>query len=163
MLHAVQTGEVGVREQSMRAITMIQPPETTQAFAIGLKDACAEIRMLASAGWMNATAIPEEAVPALIDALRDPEVQVQANAANALARLDAIPAAAIPLLIECTDDANDGLRMNAAMALKLAPADTVAEVMQHSGRRPELACPLDCRELRTLRGFEQRQRGGNPD
>ena len=131
LLHAVQTGEVGVREQSMRAIAMIQPAETTQAFAIGLKDASAVIRMLASAGWMNATAIPEEVVPALIDALRDPEVQVRANAANALARLDAIPAAAIPLLIECTDDANDGLRMNAAMALKLAPADTVAEVMHN--------------------------------
>jgi HEAT repeat protein len=129
LLHAAQTGEVGVREQAMRAIAMIQPPETMQAFAVGLKDASANIRTVASAGWMNAVAIPDEAIPALVEALRDSEVQVQANAANALSRLDAIPAAAIPLLLECTTDANDGLRMNAAMALKLAPAEAVAEVM----------------------------------
>ena len=55
-------------------------------------------RMVASAGWMNATAIAEEAIPALVEALGDPEVQVRANCAHALARLDAIPAAAIPLL-----------------------------------------------------------------
>ena len=131
LLRAAQTGEVSVREQAMRAIAMIQPPETAQAFAAGLKDACGDIRRVASAGWMNAAAIPEEAIPALVEALRDPEVQVRANAAHALARLDALPAAAIPLLIECTADANDGLRMNAAMALKLAPAGAVVEVMQH--------------------------------
>ena len=61
--------------------------------------------MIASAGWMNAAAIPDEAIPDLVEALRDPEVRVRANAANALARLDAIPAEAIPLLIECTADA----------------------------------------------------------
>ena len=121
LLHAAQTGDVSVREQAMRAIAMIQPPETTEALAAGLKDACGDVRKVASAGWMNATAISEEAIPALIEALSDPEVQVRANSAHALARLDAIPAAAIPLLIECTADANDGLRMNAAMALKLRP------------------------------------------
>jgi len=130
LLRAAQTGEASVREQAMRAIAMIQPPETTQAFVAGLKDACGDIRMVASAGWMNAAAIPEEAIPALVDALRDPEVQVRANAANALGRLDSLPAEAIPLLIECTADAYDGLRMNAAMALKLAPAGAVFEVMQ---------------------------------
>jgi HEAT repeat protein len=80
---------------------------------------------------MNATAISEEAIPALIEGLRDPEVQVRANCAHALARLDGIPAAAIPLLIECTADANDGLRMSAARALKMAPAEAVIDVMQH--------------------------------
>ena len=131
LLRAAQTGEVSVREQAMRAIAMIQPPEATEAFAAGLKDSCGDIRRVASAGWMNATVISEEAVPALIEALRDPEVQVRANCAHALARLDEIPAAAIPLLIECTADANAGLRMNAARALKLAPAEAVIEVMQH--------------------------------
>ena len=53
-----------------------------------------DIRIMASAGWMKAAAIPEEAIPALVEALRDPELQVRANAANALARLDALPAAA---------------------------------------------------------------------
>jgi HEAT repeat protein len=80
---------------------------------------------------MNAAAISEEAIPALVEALRDPESQVRANAAHALARLDSLPAAAVPALIRCTADANDGLRMNAAMALQLAPAAAVGEVMQH--------------------------------
>ena len=110
---------------------MIQPPEATEALAAGLKDSCGDIRRVASAGWMNATAISEEAVPTLIEALHDPEVQVRANCAHALARLDVLPAAAIALLIECTADANAGLRMNAARALKLAPAEAVIEVMQH--------------------------------
>jgi HEAT repeat protein len=131
LLRAVQTGEVSVREQAMRALATIQPPETTQAFAAGLKDACGDIRMVASAGWMKAAAIPEEVIPALVEALRDPETQVRANAAHALARLDTLPAAAVPVLIRCTADANDGLRMNAALALQLAPAAAVGEVMQH--------------------------------
>ena len=131
LLRAAQTGGVSVREQAMRAIAVVQPPETTEALAAGLKDACGDIRRVASAGWMKAAAIPDEAIPALIEGLRDPEVQVRANCAHALARLDVIPAAAIPLLIECTADANDGLRMNAARALKLAPAAAVIDVMQN--------------------------------
>ena len=57
LLHAVQNGVVSVREQAMRAIAKIQPPETAEAFTAGLKDACGDVRMVASAGWMNATAI----------------------------------------------------------------------------------------------------------
>jgi HEAT repeat protein len=130
LLHAVQNGVVNVREQAMRAIAKIQPPETAEAFTAGLKDACGDVRMVASAGWMNATAITEQAIPALIEALDDPEVRVRANCAHALGRLDAVPAVAIPVLVECTLDADDGLRINAAMALKLAPAGVIAEVMQ---------------------------------
>ena len=78
--------------------------------------------MVASAGWMKAASIPEEAIPTLIEALRDPETQVRANAAHALGRLDALPAEAVTLLIGCTADSYDGLRMNAAVALKHAPA-----------------------------------------
>jgi HEAT repeat protein len=130
LLHAARNGVVGVREQAMRAIAKIQPPETAEALAVGLGDACGDIRMVASAGWMNATSIPEGAIPALVEALCDPEIQVRANCAHALARLDAMPAAAVPLLIECTADVHDGLRMNAAMALRLAPAGTVLDVMQ---------------------------------
>jgi HEAT repeat protein len=33
-------------------------------------------------------------------------------------------------LIECTADASDGLRMNAARALRLAPSQSVVEIMQ---------------------------------
>ncbi len=131
LLRAAQTMEVTVREQAMRAIAMIQPPQAGTAFASGLKDADGEIRKKASAGWMKAAAIPEEVIPALVEALRDPEVQVRANAAHALSRLDALPAAAVPLLIACTADANDGLRMNAALALKLATGSEVTEAMEH--------------------------------
>jgi HEAT repeat protein len=131
LLRAAQIGDVSVREQAMRAIARIQPPETAKALAAGLTDACGDIRIVASAGWMNAASIPEDAIPALVEALRDPELQVRANAAHALARLDPLPAEAIPLLIECTADVHDGLRMNAALALKRAPADAVGEIMQH--------------------------------
>ncbi len=79
---------------------------------------------------MNAEAIDDQAIPALIEALGDPEVRVRANCAHALARLDAIPPAAVPLLVECTLDADDGLRMNAAKALSLVHTGIVAEVMQ---------------------------------
>jgi HEAT repeat protein len=131
LLRAAQTAEVTVREQAMRAIAMIQPPEAATAFASGLKDADGEIRKMASAGWMKLAGIPEEAIPALVEALRDPEIQVRANAAHALARLDPLPYAAVPLLIACTADANDGLRINAALALKLATGAAVTEAMEH--------------------------------
>ncbi|HWY85804.1 MAG TPA: HEAT repeat domain-containing protein, partial [Gemmataceae bacterium] len=130
LLRAAQTMEVTVREQAMRAIAMIQPPEAGAAFASGLEDADGEIRKMASAGWMKAAAIPEDVIPALVEALRDPEVQVRANAAHALARLDALPAAAVPLLIACTADAHDGMRMNAALALKLAAGGKVTQAME---------------------------------
>jgi HEAT repeat protein len=131
LLRAAQTAEVTVREQAMRAIVMIQPPQAAAAFASGLKDADGEIRKMASAGWMKMAAIPEDVIPALVEALRDPEVQVRANAAHALARLDPLPTAAVPLLVACTTDSNDGLRINAALALKLATGAVVTEAMEH--------------------------------
>jgi HEAT repeat protein len=142
LLHAVQTGEEGVREQAMRAIAMIQPPEITQAFAAGLTDASGDIRKVASGGWIKAAAIPEEVIPALVDALRDPEAQVRANAAHALARLDALPADAIPLLVACTADASDGLRMSAALALKAAPAGAAGAAMRQLVEDPNLRIRL---------------------
>jgi HEAT repeat protein len=115
----------------MRAIAMIQPPETLAAFLAGLQDADGDIRKVASGGWMNAASIPEEVIPALVVTLRDPEVQVRANAAHALARLDSLPAEAVPLLIACAADPSDGLRMNAATALKLAAPQAAADSMRH--------------------------------
>jgi HEAT repeat protein len=131
LLHAALTAESEVREQAMRAIAIIQPPETTAAFVAGLRDANSETRKVASGGWRNATSIPEEVIPALVEALHDPEIQVRANAAYALARLDAIPDVAVGRLTECATSPDDGLRMNAAMALRLAPADAANAVMQH--------------------------------
>ncbi|WP_406700110.1 HEAT repeat domain-containing protein [Singulisphaera sp. Ch08] len=131
LLQAARTGEVSVREKAIRAITLIQPPESVDAFAAGLRDACGDIRIVASAGWMRAAAIPEQAIPDLIEALSDPESQVRANAAHALGRLETLPSDAIPLLIEQTTDADEGVRLNAATALKLTPVDLVGEVMQN--------------------------------
>jgi HEAT repeat protein len=142
LLEAAQTAEAPVREQAMRAIAIIQPPETAAAFAAGLQDASAEIRKVASGGWMNAPTIPDEVIPALVQALRDPESQVRANAAHALSRLPALPDGALPLLIDCTGQANDGLRMNAVMALRLAPPEAVVEVMQHLLDDPTLRVRL---------------------
>ena len=86
---------------------------------------------MASAGWMKAAAVPEEAVPALVEALRDPEIQVRANAAHALARLEVLPAGAVARYWECAGDPNDGLRLNAAVALRLAPSGEVGDLMEH--------------------------------
>lgn len=142
LLRAAQTGEASVRLEAIRAIALIQPPESLAAFASGIKDSDSQIRKVASAGLMIAAGIPDEVIPALIEALRDPEVQVRANAAHALARLDELPAEAIPLLIECMADPSDGLRINAAMALKIAPPAKTAEVMQHSLDDPNLRIRL---------------------
>lgn len=130
LLRVVQTGEAEVREQAIRAVALIQPPETADAFLIGLKDSNDDVRLIASAGWMKASEIPDDAVSALIEALRDPEVQVRANAAHALARLETLPDEAVPLLIDCSTDAYDGLRLNAAMALKPLAAAEVIETMR---------------------------------
>jgi HEAT repeat protein len=160
LLRAAQIGDVSVREQAMRAIARIQPPETAQALAAGLRDACGDIRVVASAGWMKAAAIPEDAIPALLEALRDPELQVRANAAHALARLDPLPAEAIPLLIECTADAHDGLRINAALALKRAPAGAVGAVMQHLVADPNLRVRLIAASVLLAAGPGHAEAGG---
>lgn len=131
LVRAALTGSAEVREQAMRAIALIQPPESSQAYVAGLGDASELVRILASAGLLNAETIPDEVLPAVVEALRDPEVRVRANAAGILGRLDAAPAQAVPALIDCVADPNDALRINAAKALKLAPADVVAEVMEH--------------------------------
>lgn len=128
LLRAAQTAELDVREQAMRALVMIQPPEIVAALAAGLKDASGEIRKVASAGLMKAATVPPEVVADLIIALRDPEVQVRANAAHALARLDDLPAEAVAPLIECASDPRDDLRMNAALALSKAPAARAAKM-----------------------------------
>jgi len=131
LLRAAQTGEESVREQALRAIAMIQPPEILAAFSAGLRDASGDIRKIASGGWIKAAAIPEEVIPLLVEALRDSEVQVRANAANALARLESLPAEAIPLLLACAADDSDAVRLNAATALKLAAPRAADEVMRH--------------------------------
>ncbi len=131
LLRVARTGEAGVREQAMRALVMIQPHEANEGLAAGLTDPVAEVRVVASAGWIKAASVPPEVIPALIDALRDPEAQVRANVAFALSRLDALPSEAIPALRECAADPNDGLRLNASVALQLAPPGEVADLMSH--------------------------------
>lgn len=121
LLRAAQTGEVGLREEAMRALAISQPPEAVVAFASGLRDAEPQIRKLASAGWTKAGAVPEQAIKVLIEALHDPEVQVRANVAYVLGRLDPIPEEAVPLLAECATHSDAGLRRNVAIALQAVP------------------------------------------
>jgi len=128
LLRVAQTGEVEVREEALRALIKIQPPELAAALAAGLKDASAEIRKVASGGWIKAGALGAEAVAALVAALRDPEVRVRANVASALARLEELPTDAVPGLLTCAADADEGLRLNAALALRLAAGPAVQEV-----------------------------------
>ncbi|QVL33928.1 HEAT repeat domain-containing protein [Telmatocola sphagniphila] len=118
LLKASRGGEVGVREQALRAIVMIQPPEALEAFAAGLTDPSPDIRKLASAGWMKMPVLPAEVIPELIEALGDPENQVRANAAHALGRLEKLPEESVERLIECASDPDDGLRLGVAIALQ---------------------------------------------
>jgi HEAT repeat protein len=118
LVRVARIGEAEVREQALRALALIQPPEAPRAFRDGIHDAVPAIRKVASAGLVKAATIPAAIVPALIEALHDPEIQVRANAAQALARLTPPPAAALAPLIECTQEPDDGLRLHAALALR---------------------------------------------
>ena len=131
LVRVAQTAEVGVRDEAMRALVLIQPTEAIPAFISGLTDADPDVRMIASAGWRKAAEVPEDAVPALIEALKDPEEQVRANAAFALGRLVELPPAAIPGLKDCVASTNDGVRLNAALAMRNAPPAAVADVFDH--------------------------------
>lgn len=130
LLRAVRTGGAEVREEAMRAVVLIQPPELADALTAGLHDAEPGVRVLASAGWRKAGDIPEEAVPALVEALHDPEVQVRANAAHAVGRMDPVPAEAVPLLTDCLTVGDAGLRLNAALALQAAPGRAAADSLR---------------------------------
>jgi HEAT repeat protein len=130
LLRAVRTGGAEVREEAMRAVVHIEPPEMAEALTAGLHDAEPGVRVLASAGWRKAADIPEEAVPALIEALHDPEVQVRANAAYAVGRMDPVPTEAVPLLAECLTVDDAGLRLNAAVALQAATGRAAADALR---------------------------------
>jgi HEAT repeat protein len=131
LLEFVNTGEEDVREQAIRAIALIQPPEAGEAFIKGLRDPRADVRVIASAGLIKAPKIPPEAAPALIEALRDPEVRVRANVERVLSRLDALPAEAVELLAVCATDADDAVRLGAVLALRKAPQDGVVLMALH--------------------------------
>jgi HEAT repeat protein len=131
LVRVAQTAEVGVRDEAMRALVLIQPAEAVPAFITGLTDADPDVRKIASAGWRKATLVPEEAIPSLMDALKDPEEQVRANAAFALGRLAELPPAAVPGLKDCVASTNDGVRLNAALALRNAPSGAADDVFDH--------------------------------
>jgi HEAT repeat protein len=142
LLRAARTGVIEVREQAMRALVMIQPPEAVEAFEAGLADSAAEVRVVASAGWVKAAHVPDSVGPGLVGALTDPETQVRANVAYAIARLDNLPLESISLLRECASDPNDGLRLNAAVALRRAPDGDVADLMSHLLNDPNVRIRL---------------------
>src|SRR5262249_53700867 len=88
LLRVLQTAGAAVREPAMRAMAMIQPPEGEAAFLLGLKDAQAEVRKVASAGLVKAPQLTAPVLPYLVEALRDPEAQVRSNAAHVMTRLE---------------------------------------------------------------------------
>jgi HEAT repeat protein len=155
LVQAAQTAEASVREQALHALALIQPPDAAVAFMAELKDASADIRRMASAGWRRAKAIPEEAVAGLVDALRDPDVAVRTNVAYALSRLDAVPASAVPLLLECAAHPADGLRLHAALALQAVATPAIAGDLAHLLEDPNLSIRLIV--ARTLLPIESRQ------
>lgn len=130
LVRLVKTGGADIRTEALRAVLHVRPPELADALTAGLHDVEPEVRVLASAGWRMATAIPEEAVAALVEALHDPEVQVRANAAFAVGLMDPIPAEAVPLLADCMGGGDVGLRMNAALALQAAPGRAAAVALR---------------------------------
>jgi HEAT repeat protein len=142
LLRAARTGEAGVREQAMRALVMIQPPEAAEGFTFGLADPTVEVRLLASAGWMKGDSVPVAAGPVLVEALRDPQPQVRANAAHALARLDVPPAGAVAALRECAGDPSDAVRLNAALALRLESVGGCGDLMDHLLDDPNVSVRL---------------------
>jgi HEAT repeat protein len=131
LARAAQTGEAAVREQAMKALAIVLPTESAEAFQFGLKDPSAEVRIIASAGWLKLSAAPAEAIPVLVAALKDPEAQVRANAALVLSRQERLPPDAVPLLLECTTEPSDSLRINAVLALRKAPTAQTDTVMRH--------------------------------
>lgn len=56
LLRAFQSSEGPVREQALRALVKIQPPEGLAAFLAGMADPDADLRKVASAGLMEAPA-----------------------------------------------------------------------------------------------------------
>jgi HEAT repeat protein len=142
LVEAAQTGDAGVREHALHALALIQPPEAATAFAAGLRDASADIRRMASAGWRRSRTIPEEAVGGLLEALRDPDVAVRTNVACALSRLETLPDAAVPLLLECLGHESAGLRWHATVALQAVPGRTVAGTLQRLLDDPNMSIRL---------------------
>ena len=127
---AAREGDSELRLAAMRALAQIQSPGAAGVFATGLLDPDAQVRKLASAGLMMVTALPDEAIPAVVDSLRDPDEQVRANAAHLLSLLDPVPAQAIPDLIEAVQTGGDGLRLNAATALRHVESATARDALR---------------------------------
>jgi HEAT repeat protein len=129
LLESARIGEATVREQSLRALALIEPPEAVQAFLDGLKDVEPEVRKIASAGLVKTGALPET-LPDLLGALHDAEAQVRANAAQVLTRMDSLPEEAVEPLRACLSEHDDGIRLHAALALRKLPPGVTATAFQ---------------------------------
>ncbi len=124
------TGDVELRQAAMRAMAILEPEEALGAFLVGLHDAEADVRKVASAGLQKLGRVPESGIDVVIEALRDPDIRVRTTIASVLGRLDPVPSAAIPFLIENTSAASDdGLRLASTIALRAAGSDVPKRVM----------------------------------
>ena len=138
------SGDAEVREAAMRALAVLQLPESVGAFVAGLRDDEAEVRKIASAGLLKANKVPDDDVATVIEALRDPETRVRTNAATVIGRMEPIPNQAIPYLIEsAVESDDDGLRLAATLALRNAdsavPPDIMRRLLQDKNQRVQLA------------------------
>jgi len=115
---AMQRGTSAVREQVMRAMAQVMPPEAPATFLAGLSDLDPGVRLLASAGLVRVAPLPADALPALVEALKDSDPRLRGNLALVLGKQPEVPDAAVPLLLACVDQPDDGLRLNALRALR---------------------------------------------
>jgi HEAT repeat protein len=144
LLRTLQTGDTSLREQVLRAVALIQPPEAATAFMAGLRDNDAQNRKLASAGLMKAEGdVPAEVLPLLLESLKDPDLQVRSNAAGVLGRVKPLPTGAVPLLAACATIPDDGLRLNVTRALYNAEDEGLGGLFEAMLADPNLRVRLE--------------------
>jgi HEAT repeat protein len=118
LVNVLRRSGAALREQVLRALALIQPPEAAAAFLSALHDPDAEVRRWASAGLLKCEALQADALPALVQGLKDPDVQVRANIVLLCGRKEIWSAEMGPLLLEYLNDPDDGLRLSALRILK---------------------------------------------
>lgn len=126
LLLILQRGSARVREQALRTLLQVEPPELLGACLAALHDADEGVRRLASAGLVLAAPLPNDALPPVVEAMKDSDAQVRSNLAMVLAKQEQLPIGVLPSLLRALEDPDDGLRLNALRALQESPEHLVA-------------------------------------
>lgn len=124
---AFAQGAAALRELALKALAAVNADGNVGLFLTAVGDPSVDVRRLASAVLLRATApLTAEQAAELGQGLKDPDTQLRSNVAQVLGRLEAVPAEAVPLLLECASHPDDGLRLLALRALKTARAQGAA-------------------------------------